>query len=51
MSSAEIIRAWKDPEYRSTPSDAPIHPAGVIERSDPALGATCALLEDRVLGI
>jgi len=38
MSSAEIIRAWKDPQYRSTLSVVPIHPAGQIEVLDPALG-------------
>lgn len=38
MSNADIIRAWKDPEYRSTLSVVPISPAGRIELSDPALG-------------
>jgi len=39
MSRNEIIRAWKDPEYRSRLSQAereqlPAHPAGLIELSD-----------------
>ena len=34
MSHAEIIRAWKDPVYRSTLSVAPTHPAGFIELAD-----------------
>ena len=42
MSHAEIIRAWKDPEYRSTLSVVPTHPAGVIELPDPDLGASAA---------
>jgi len=42
MSSAEIIRAWKDPEYRSTLSVVPIHPAGQIALSDSALSRTTA---------
>jgi mersacidin/lichenicidin family type 2 lantibiotic len=38
MSTAEIIRAWKDPQYRATLTVAPPHPAGHIEFTDPALG-------------
>jgi len=37
MSHAEIIRAWKDPDYRSTLSVVPRHPAGLIELLDPEL--------------
>jgi mersacidin/lichenicidin family type 2 lantibiotic len=43
MSRSQIIRAWKDPEYRSKLSKAereqlPAHPAGLIELSDDDLG-------------
>ena len=34
MSNAETIRAWKDPEYRSTLGPMPTHPAGLIELAD-----------------
>ncbi len=39
MSKVDIIRAWKDEEYRSSLSEAeraklPEHPAGVIELTD-----------------
>jgi mersacidin/lichenicidin family type 2 lantibiotic len=42
MSTKNIIRAWKDPVYRSSLSDAeraalPAHPAGAIELSDAEL--------------
>jgi len=37
MSRFEIIRAWKDPEYRSTLSVVPMHPAGQIELADSTL--------------
>ena len=39
MSTADIIRAWKDPEYRSTLSVTPAHPAGSIELTDGGLNA------------
>src|SRR6185437_593563 len=42
MSNADIIRAWKDPEYRSTLSVVPSHPAGLIELADPDLGGSAA---------
>ena len=46
MSSAEIIRAWKDADYRSTLSVVPVHPAGQIEFADPGLDrSTAAKLE------
>lgn len=43
MSSEEIIRAWKDPQYRRslTKSKArllPKHPAGIVEIADEDLG-------------
>jgi mersacidin/lichenicidin family type 2 lantibiotic len=39
MTSSEVIRAWKDPEYRSNLSESemsmlPENPAGQIELSD-----------------
>lgn len=44
MSRQKVIRAWKDPEYRSKLSNAerellPEHPAGVINLSDTDLEA------------
>jgi mersacidin/lichenicidin family type 2 lantibiotic len=47
MSHLNIVRAWKDPEYRRSLSEAerallPEHPAGVIELTDADL--------DQVLG-
>jgi mersacidin/lichenicidin family type 2 lantibiotic len=44
MSPREIIRAWKDPEYRLSLSAAarallPEHPAGLIELTDTELDA------------
>ena len=37
MSHAEIVRAWKDPEYRTTLSQVPPLPIGPIELEDPYL--------------
>ena len=38
MSNLEVIRAWKDPEFRATLSGiVPEHPAGQIEFADPGL--------------
>jgi mersacidin/lichenicidin family type 2 lantibiotic len=35
MRISTIIRAWKDPEYRTTlAGDLPAHPAGLVELSD-----------------
>jgi len=45
MSHADMIRAWKDPEYRSTLTDVPPHPAGLIELTDPDLGGGVATKE------
>jgi mersacidin/lichenicidin family type 2 lantibiotic len=44
MKSIDIIRAWKDAEYRSTLSDAeratlPQHPAGLVEVPEEDLAA------------
>lgn len=39
MNAQDIIRAWKDPQYREILGDeAPEHPAGVIELTDEELG-------------
>jgi len=43
MSTEHIIRAWKDPEYRMSLSEAeraelPPHPAGLMELADSQLG-------------
>jgi mersacidin/lichenicidin family type 2 lantibiotic len=45
MSHRDIIRAWKDAEFRSSLSEAeramlPSHPAGSIELADPELDRT-----------
>jgi mersacidin/lichenicidin family type 2 lantibiotic len=45
MSHRDIIRAWKDAEFRSNLSQAeramlPSHPAGSIELADPELDRT-----------
>jgi mersacidin/lichenicidin family type 2 lantibiotic len=47
MSHRDIIRAWKDAEFRSSLSEAeramlPSHPAGSIELGDPSLDRTAA---------
>jgi mersacidin/lichenicidin family type 2 lantibiotic len=47
MSHRDIIRAWKDAEFRSNLSEAqramlPSHPAGSIELGDPSLERTSA---------
>ncbi|HEY0170309.1 MAG TPA: mersacidin/lichenicidin family type 2 lantibiotic [Pyrinomonadaceae bacterium] len=44
MNREQIIRAWKDEEYRAGLSEAersvmPEHPSGIIELSDAQLGA------------
>ena len=37
MSNNKIVRAWKDPEYRATITQAPPLPIGTIELDDPYL--------------
>jgi mersacidin/lichenicidin family type 2 lantibiotic len=44
MSSVDVIRAWKDPRYRASLSDAqrarlPANPAGLVEIDDAYLDA------------
>ena len=42
MSNLEVVRAWKDPDYRSTLSSVPTHPVGEIELADPELNTNAA---------
>jgi mersacidin/lichenicidin family type 2 lantibiotic len=47
MSHRDIIRTWKDAEFRSSLSEAeramlPSHPAGLIELADPSLELSSA---------
>ena len=57
MSTLNIIRAWKDREYRLTLSEAeraalPEHPAGAIELPDGALdGAAGGFATGRCTGL
>lgn len=37
MSNTEIVRAWKDPDYRATLAKVPTLPIGSIELDDPYL--------------
>jgi len=37
MSRLDIIRAWRDEDYRAELAEAPEHPAGMIELSDAGL--------------
>jgi mersacidin/lichenicidin family type 2 lantibiotic len=37
MDKKNIIRAWKNPEYRASHAEAPESPAGAIELEDVAL--------------
>jgi len=44
MSPTQVVRAWRDPQYRSTLSPEqlaglPSHPAGLIELSDDQLAS------------
>ncbi len=43
MSNEDIVRAWKDPEYRLTLNEMPPHPAGQIELADPDLDGSSAV--------
>jgi mersacidin/lichenicidin family type 2 lantibiotic len=47
MSNADIIRAWKDPEYRLMLPDVPPNPAGQIELADPDLDDTIIVSSGR----
>ena len=37
MKKTDIIRAWKDPEYRASLEGVPMSPAGLVELGDVAL--------------
>lgn len=43
MSNVDIVRAWKDPEYRLTLNEMPPHPAGQIELADLDLDGSTAV--------
>ncbi len=38
MSPLDIIRAWKDEDYRLSLTDAPVSPVGLIELTDADMG-------------
>jgi mersacidin/lichenicidin family type 2 lantibiotic len=42
MSDLDIIRAWKDPEFRSTLASIPAHPAGEIDLAGAGLDGCAA---------
>lgn len=47
MKKEQVIRAWRDPEYRASLSEAertqlPAHPAALIELGDAELGRLAA---------
>ena len=46
MNKIDVIRAWRDPEYRATLSadELPAHPAGLVELSDEELERAAGLL-------
>lgn len=47
MSNLEVVRAWKDPDFRATLSGVmPDHPAGQIELADPGLDGSAAASRD-----
>ena len=51
MTHLDIIRAWKDPEYRLSLSEAeraqlPAYPAGLIELTDAELGTVAGGSDD-----
>lgn len=56
MRNMDIIRAWKDPEYRMSLSEAekallPDHPAGIIELTDDEMGAVAGGLRAQTLTV
>lgn len=47
MSNLEIVRAWKDPEFRATLGGiVPEHPAGEIKLADPGLDSSAVGRKD-----
>jgi mersacidin/lichenicidin family type 2 lantibiotic len=56
MRNIDIIRAWKDPEYRLSLSEAekallPDHPAGIIELTDDEMGAVAGGLRAQTMTV
>jgi mersacidin/lichenicidin family type 2 lantibiotic len=56
MRTIDIIRAWKDPEYRLSLSEAekamlPDHPAGIIELTDDEMGAVAGGLRAQTMTV
>ena len=56
MRNIDIVRAWKDAEYRETLSKEeralmPNHPAGLIELTDAELGLVAAGLMRQTLNV
>jgi mersacidin/lichenicidin family type 2 lantibiotic len=56
MRTIDIIRAWKDPEYRLSLSEAekallPDHPAGIIELTDDEMGAVAGGLRAQTITV
>ena len=45
MNKIDVIRAWRDPEYRASlrADDVPSHPAGLVELTDEELVAASGL--------
>jgi len=45
MNKIDVIRAWRDPEYRATlsASELPPHPAGLVELTDEELERAAGL--------
>jgi mersacidin/lichenicidin family type 2 lantibiotic len=56
MRNMDIIRAWKDPEYRLSLSEAekallPDHPAGIIELTDDEMSAVAGGLRAQTMTV
>ena len=56
MRNMDIIRAWKDPEYRLSLSEAekallPDHPAGIIELTDDEMGVVAGGLRAQTMTV
>jgi mersacidin/lichenicidin family type 2 lantibiotic len=51
MKIEDIIRAWKDPEFRATQKDLPQSPAGLVELDDVALESVMGAYEELERGL
>lgn len=49
MKINDIIRAWKDPEFRASQKDAPQSPAGLVELDDVALESVNGAYADELM--